>query len=129
MKEHGTCIGDVMPLEVMARRNDWSRGVLLYVRKRIVGVSDEFAEPLVFKPATESDQVQPPALHLSIQSAQQLMDELWQCGLRPTEGTGSAGSLAATERHLADMRRLVFEDVKQIIDKIGPGFAQHGARE
>lgn len=32
------------------------------------------------------------------------MDELWTCGLRPSEGTGSAGSLAATERHLKDMQ-------------------------
>jgi hypothetical protein len=43
-------------------------------------------------------------LRLGIQQAQQLMDELWQCGLRPTEGSGSAGSLAATERHLKDMQ-------------------------
>jgi hypothetical protein len=34
------------------------------------------------------------------------MDELWRVGLRPTEGTGSAGSLAATERHLKDMQRI-----------------------
>lgn len=42
-------------------------------------------------------------------SMQRLMDELWNVGLRPTEGTGSAGSLAATERHLTDMRALVFK--------------------
>jgi len=40
------------------------------------------------------------------------MDELWQCGLRPSEGSGSAGSLAATERHLADMRKLAFHALK-----------------
>jgi hypothetical protein len=34
------------------------------------------------------------------------------CGLRPSEGTGSAGALAATERHLKDMQRLVFKDKK-----------------
>jgi hypothetical protein len=39
------------------------------------------------------------------------MDQLWQCGLRPSEGTGSAGSLAATQRHLEDMRALVFQHV------------------
>ncbi len=37
------------------------------------------------------------------------MDDLWAAGLRPTEGTGSAGALRAVERHLEDMRRLVFE--------------------
>ena len=50
-----------------------------------------------------------PSFAMSRDSAQQLMDELWNVGLRPTEGTGSAGSLAATERHLADMRALVFK--------------------
>lgn len=110
MNEHGTCVGDVMPLEVMARREQWSAGVSLYMRKRIVGVSVEFAEPIVFKAVDDGEAAPCPALRLSIQSAQQLMDELWQCGLRPSEGTGSAGALAATQRHLDDMRRLVFKD-------------------
>jgi len=35
------------------------------------------------------------------------MDDLWNAGIRPTEGTGSAGSLRATEEHLDDMRRIV----------------------
>jgi hypothetical protein len=43
-------------------------------------------------------------------AAQELMDDLWQCGVRPSEGSGSAGSLAATERHLHDMRALVFKN-------------------
>ena len=50
-----------------------------------------------------------PMLRLGIQQAQQLTDELWQCGLRPTEGAGSAGAMAATQRHLEDMRTLVFK--------------------
>ena len=35
---------------------------------------------------------------------QELMDNLWQVGIRPTEGTGSAGSLLATQEHLKDLR-------------------------
>jgi hypothetical protein len=57
----------------------------------------------------EAGTVMEPSLRLKRDHAQRLMDELWNCGLRPSEGSGSAGSLAATERHLADMRRLVFE--------------------
>jgi len=52
----------------------------------------------------------PPLLTLAQADAQEFMDELWNAGLRPTEGSGSAGSLAATERHLQDMRALVFKD-------------------
>lgn len=48
-----------------------------------------------------------PPITLTKQDAQTLMNDLWDCGLRPDEGSGSAGSLAATERHLADMRKIV----------------------
>lgn len=51
-----------------------------------------------------------PMLRLTKADGQELMDELWRIGLRPTEGSGSAGSLAATERHLKDMQRLVFKE-------------------
>ena len=50
-----------------------------------------------------------PSLILEPGNAQCLMDDLWHAGLRPTEGTGSAGSLAATQKHLEDMRTLVFD--------------------
>lgn len=55
-----------------------------------------------------SDEAAPDEAPLTLlpSQAQELMDCLWQCGLRPTEGTGSAGSLAATERHLKDMQRI-----------------------
>jgi hypothetical protein len=53
--------------------------------------------------------IPPVAMQLRDEQAQDLIDKLWQAGYRPTEGKGSAGALAATERHLADMRRLVFK--------------------
>ncbi len=65
------------------------------------------AEPLVFKKHDEALMVQP-TMSMKTEDAQLLMDELWRCGLRPSEGTGSAGALAATERHLKDMQKLVF---------------------
>jgi hypothetical protein len=40
------------------------------------------------------------------------MDSLWSCGLRPSEGTGSAGALAATQAHLKDMQTLTFKLLK-----------------
>lgn len=50
-----------------------------------------------------------PTIRLEKTAAQELMDDLWQCGIRPSEGTGSAGAMRATEKHLTDMRRLVFD--------------------
>jgi hypothetical protein len=69
------------------------------------------AEPLTFRPLAE-DEIERPQLELNNSDAQSLMDQLWQCGLRPTEGTGSAGAMAATQAHLADLRRLVFDDTR-----------------
>ena len=67
--------------------------------------------PFMVKTLSESEQgmEHPPCLELALTESQRLMDELWNCGIRPTEGAGSAGSLAATERHLSDMRALVFK--------------------
>lgn len=53
-----------------------------------------------------------PSFSLTTEKAQVLMDDLWHCGLRPTEGRGSAGSLLATEKHLGDMRKIAFELLK-----------------
>lgn len=48
-----------------------------------------------------------PCVSLSRLDGQALMDQLWDCGLRPSEGTGSAGALAAVQGHLEDMRAIV----------------------
>jgi hypothetical protein len=61
----------------------------------------------------EFDELEPgltcaPLFELSMKDAQHLMDSLWFCGLRPSEGTGSAGSLEATQSHLEDMRKIAF---------------------
>jgi len=71
-----------------------------------------FAKPVEWekhKPEHEGMDA-PPLVSIFEHEAQALMDDLWNCGIRPTEGSGSAGSLAATERHLKDMQRLVFKD-------------------
>lgn len=44
---------------------------------------------------------------LDADQAQRLMDSLWDCGLRPAAGSGSAGSLAATQDHLATAKKLL----------------------
>lgn len=66
------------------------------------------ARPVQFEVMDDSVAVErAPAFTMSRDDAQAFMDELWHVGIRPTEGTGSAGSLAATQQHLKDMRALV----------------------
>lgn len=98
-------------VEVMARREDWTLGVSLFMRHRTEGMGICMAQPVEFKQEPEAV-VCEPLIRLEVQEAQQLMDELWQCGLRPTEGTGSAGSLRSTEKHLADMRTIVMKKLE-----------------
>lgn len=50
-----------------------------------------------------------PCIKLEVSSAQYLMDTLWECGLRPSEGSGSAGAMLAVESHLSDMRKIAFK--------------------
>jgi hypothetical protein len=56
----------------------------------------------------------PSGFTLDGSEAQVLMDDLWSAGVRPTEGAGTAGSMAAVKFHLEDMRRLVFSGRKKL---------------
>lgn len=69
-----------------------------------------FGQPVVMESYVLADLTTsvPPTFKLPDEAAQELMDELWRCGFRPRDGTGSAGALAAVQAHLEDMRKLVF---------------------
>lgn len=91
---------------IRAQPGPWRSDVQLYIGNRDTRVKDIILEKL---PPDEAGAIaHEPSFIVSRAIAQTLMDDLWHCGLRPTEGTGSAGSLAATERHLADMRTIAF---------------------
>lgn len=66
-------------------------------------------KPVVFEEHEQDGSFMPPTISLKEDAAQSLMDALWDCGVRPTQGHGSAGQLAATERHLEDLRAIVFQ--------------------
>jgi hypothetical protein len=107
----------VNKLEFWANRADYGRLVHLFIQK--VDLSGVFrANPLTFSTECIDDSVLivDPTITMSAQDAQVLMDELWRCGLRPTEGSGSAGSLAATQDHLRDMRTIVAKQLDVTLD-------------
>ena len=74
------------------------------------GITD-IVQPFVLKTPENEGALNEPCALLTIEAGQLLMDELWHAGIRPTQGMGSAGSLAATERHLADMRSIAFSSL------------------
>lgn len=83
-------------------------GISVFIEE-IRGENYALAEPLIMTTRTEQFVPLEPTTTLSLTAAQQLIDDLWDCGLRPSEGSGSAGAMAATERHLKDMQTLVFK--------------------
>jgi len=88
-----------------AQSAPWRHGVEIYI-----GDSDGRTQVKQIILETLDDAAPaPPSFTLSLEMAQQLMDDLWHCGLRPTEGAGTAGAMRAVERHLEDMRTLVFK--------------------
>jgi hypothetical protein len=97
-------------------RKHYGRAIEINWMVRSASVSD-FGETLSIATKVEYTELTPEndgalcpvPLIISPDDAQGLMDELWRVGFRPTEGTGSAGSLAATERHLSDMQRIAFK--------------------
>lgn len=60
----------------------------------------------------EQGLVHRPAMSITRDDAQALMDALYDAGVRPTNGAGSVGQLAATERHLADLKTIAFNALK-----------------
>ena len=57
---------------------------------------------------------------------QVLIDSLWDAGIRPTKGAGSAGAFDAVKYHLEDMRRLVFKPEAKDGDEIKLTNLLHG---
>lgn len=87
--------------------HNWNPNSLgIYIQRR----NGQEVEILTSKPSIERwepGSYTEATLQLDLDRAQQLMDDLWTAGVRPTEGHGSSGQRAALESHLADMRSLV----------------------
>jgi hypothetical protein len=61
------------------------------------------------------DSVDP--ITITPQIAQELVDSLWEVGVRPYAAQGSAGQLSAVENHLSDMRRIAFKGLEMEVGK------------
>lgn len=93
-------------VRVRADKEDmWWEGVKLHIFKR-EGGKTFVVKSVEFEEIGEGEY--PPApLFIPTTSAQELIDSLWSCGLRPTDGAGSAGAMAKAEGNLKDLREVV----------------------
>lgn len=90
-------------VRVKTATEPWTNEVAVLVR-----TSNAVATNITFTAVEPGNHIDP-TFRLDAEAAQELMDSLYANGFRPSEAAGSAGALAATQRHLDDMRRLVFE--------------------
>jgi hypothetical protein len=60
----------------------------------------------------------PEAMHLTPKDCQSLMDSLWDAGIRPSQGHGSTGQLAAVQNHLEDTRGLLAKVTDALIAQL-----------
>ena len=104
-------------MQIHAVRERFGRMIELNIAVDRSDGNIDIAKPLAFETIEDGMfYAGAPAVVLSDSQAQLLMDELWNCGVRPSEGSGSAGSLAATERHLGDMQKIAFKLLGEEID-------------
>lgn len=60
----------------------------------------------------------PAAMELTKEECQSLIDALWDAGIRPSAGQGSAGQLAAVQDHLNDTRSLLTKVTDALIEQL-----------
>ena len=106
-----------MKLEIRAGRYRFNRGIDFYIFQ--IDKEKEFVGRIAFEEIKDKGIVIEPSLSVAVgpvdNAAQLLMDDLWNCGIRPTEGTGSAGSLKATQEHLEDMKTICYRFLDKIL--------------
>lgn len=59
--------------------------------------------------------LQEPLIRLTTQAAQELINDLWSAGLRPSEAKNTRDEVNAIKAHLEDMRQITFDKLK--VDK------------
>lgn len=92
-------------LKARAEKSLFKSSITVYLYEKLSGGKISYLSGFQFRDIEEGEAVDPSeVLELSYQTCQELMDSLWDCGLRPSEGSGSAGSLMATENHLKDLQ-------------------------
>jgi len=102
-------IGNQFNFKMRARKSplSWGGDTIELYALQDDGKTFYIADILELK-QTDRHAVLKPFIRIEEHIAQTLMDDLWDCGLRPSEGSGSAGALKKTEHHLEDMRKIAF---------------------
>src|SRR4051812_19138490 len=97
--------------------SDYRESVDIIHVKTIFGMSRAFAKPLVFDyEEVQEHRVAPngPTMSLDMRSAKQLMQALWDAGIRPESGHGSGAEAEALRAHIKFVESVVDRTFKAI---------------
>lgn len=112
-------------------RETWSRAIGVHLGLRYEDNTLAIARAVTWEKYEENDAVlrQEPLISLDDTEAQNLIDELWHLGVRPTEGHGSTGQLAATEKHLDHTTKLLDQTLQTVLNVANASLiTQHGLK-
>ena len=105
-------------LKLRIQNAPWSFGVQMLIMEEMANGKKAYVKEVIMETVEGSGFVPPTSIiEFDLGVAQKLMDDLWNCGLRPVEGKGSVSALKATENHLKDMRDIALKAVDMILLK------------
>jgi hypothetical protein len=101
-------VRQVGPIEVLAERPMYGQNVRLLFMVRNRDGEAWMGQPMTWRKLGDAEVLVSgeETATLRPKEAQLLMDELWRCGVRPSNGAGNTGELQATQKHLDDMRKM-----------------------
>lgn len=98
-------------LNIHIQRSDYRGGFEFFIESEQQG-NCFLAHPIIMTKVEQLDTYQQPTFTVNRKEAdqffQKLIDTLWSMGIRPTGAKATDEQIAAINRHLQDMRRLVF---------------------
>jgi hypothetical protein len=106
-----------MTIHIDAARDHYAQAIGLYIFdvpecRYVEGVERpvSFAAEIKME-ATTPGMYRNPSLRIPFESAQELMDALWNCNIRPTDQPDRSGEIAALKAHISDLQRMAFTDM------------------
>lgn len=101
-------VEDGCPVDIRVREDGFNQHYNIAILQKGPNQSRSYVTDMVLK-VIQPGEVIEPVMTLAKSEIQSLFNELWSLGFRPVDGTGNGGHIQALERHLQDMRKLVFE--------------------
>jgi len=97
-------------IRIRVHRDPCWDGYPMYWLERSNGKTELLQDDLTKRELEDYEMYQRATAILSHDAVVELMNSLWAAGIRPDDSNTTAGQISATEKHLDDMRKIVFDN-------------------